>query len=568
MPFGTLKNVLPRNRALSLVIGRACLVIILMLGHWWRIGEFGNIGFGASSDSQRTVEGLFFFLTASLALTALYAFLLRFSGSERWLVRVQFVIDAALITWLIWLTGDLASPYITLYIVLVSVAGFFLGKNETLYLAILCAAVFSVFGFAVSSEAVATYGGEAPSLRAIPVVGANVVAILLVGLLSARLAERRRIADELKHSEESFADLHILHERIVESISTGLVTTDLEGRIYSFNSAAERITGLAAADALGRSVGEIFPPELVPPPGADATSLPAAREAAFGRGKTRIVAKCSVLPLLNKEGEPNGLILMLQDITQLREMETNLRRRDRLAAVGRMAAGLAHEIRNPLGSMSSAIQFLQEREGRRPEDAALMSVVQSETDRMNGIITSFLSFARPAANGIDPDERTRVDLTECLRDSLALLRHSPDVTERHEIAAELPERPLMLDANEVQIKQVIWNLALNAVQAMEEGGRLAVRAEERAGGGALITFRDTGPGIPEHLRENLFEPFTSGSGGTGLGLSIVYNIVREHGGNIRIESPPEGGTCVRVELAPAAGRANGNGNGNGRSAHS
>lgn len=539
-----------------------------MLGHWWRIGEFGNFVSGASSESQRTVEGLFLFLTAALALTALYAFLLRFAGSESWLVRVQFLIDTALITWLIWLTGDLASPYVTLYIVLVSVAGFYLGKNETLYLAILCAAVFSIFAFAVSNQVITTFTGEVPAQHAVQVVGANVVAILLVGLLSARLAERRRIADELKHSEESFADLHILHERIVESISTGLVSTDLDGRIYSFNTAAERITGLPAAEALGKTIAAIFPPELVPPAGTDAASLPQGREAVFGTGRGRTVAKCSVLPLLDKEGRPNGMILMLQDITELREMETNLRRRDRLAAVGRMAAGLAHEIRNPLGSMSSAIQFLQEREGRRPEDAALMSVVQSETDRMNGIITSFLSFARPAANGIDPDERTRIDLVECLRDSLALLRHSPDVTERHEIAAELPQRPLVLSANAVQIKQVIWNLALNAVQAMAEGGRLTVRAEERPGGGAVVTFRDTGPGIPEHLLESLFEPFTSGSGGTGLGLSIVYNIVREHGGSVRIESPPEGGACVRVELTAADEPARGNGNGNGRTADS
>jgi two-component system sensor histidine kinase PilS (NtrC family) len=237
--------------------------------------------------------------------------------------------------------------------------------------------------------------------------------------------------------------------------------------------------------------------------------------------------------------------MTFQDVTEVRSLEEEVRRSDRLAAVGRMAAGLAHEIRNPLGSISSALQFLQERSEAPVEDVKLMDVVLRESDRMNSIITNFLAFARPAANG-KGEHRDEIDFGAALKDCLALVKHSPEVTNKHEFKLELPDRPAKILADETQLKQVCWNLARNAIEAMPDGGTLTVRATNAPGNRVLVEFADSGIGMDDEMLDRVFEPFTSGSGGTGLGLSIVYKIVNDHGGTIDIQSAPGEGTRVTM----------------------
>jgi two-component system sensor histidine kinase PilS (NtrC family) len=242
------------------------------------------------------------------------------------------------------------------------------------------------------------------------------------------------------------------------------------------------------------------------------------------------------------------LIVTIQDKTELRAMEETLRRSDRLAAVGRMAAGLAHEIRNPLGSMSSALQFLSEKAKPDTEDAALMSVVLSESERLNGIITDFLEYARPPRENESNGDLRQTDVGHSVIDCLALLRHNPAVNELHEFDFVPPAKPVMIHAHEAQAKQIFWNLFQNSIQAMPNGGRLSVAINETDPGQVRITVSDTGKGISRDELGRIFEPFHSGANGTGLGLSIVHRIVTEHGGNIDVQSETGKGTMVTIEL--------------------
>jgi two-component system sensor histidine kinase PilS (NtrC family) len=417
----------------------------------------------------------------------------------------------------------------------------------------LSAALFTVLSFSTTQSLLGASTDDQPVSRVAQAIAFNIIGILIVGLLSARLAERRRIGEELRYTEESFADLHILHERIVDSIGSGLMTTDLEGRIFAFNRAAERISGLDAGKVIGMSIFSIFDDvgrrsiENALSGFRENRSLPATFETGFEIGDANdVVIECAAVPLLSKNGSRNGLIVTFQDITKIRVLEETVRRSDRLAAVGRMAAGLAHEIRNPLGSMSSALQFLNERTRPATEEASLMNVVLRESDRLNSIITNFLAYARPSANGFDARTRASTDVCEALRDCLALLTHSPEISEHHGFDISIPDEQMIVGVNETLLKQVFWNLLRNAVAAMPGGGTLSVSIEKDSQ--TKIHILDTGTGIAPGEIEHLFEPFAEGSTGTGLGLSIVHKIVSDHGGSIDVESEFGKGTHFVIEL--------------------
>jgi two-component system sensor histidine kinase PilS (NtrC family) len=417
----------------------------------------------------------------------------------------------------------------------------------------LSAALFTVLSFSTTQSLLEASTDDQPVSRVAQAIAFNIIGILIVGLLSARLSERRRIGEELRYTEESFADLHILHERIVDSIGSGLMTTDLEGRIFAFNRAAERISGLDAGKVIGMSIFSIFDDagresiENALSGFRENRSMPDTFETGFKIGDANdAVVECAAVPLLAKNGSLNGLIVTFQDITKIRVLEETVRRSDRLAAVGRMAAGLAHEIRNPLGSMSSALQFLNERTLPATEEASLMNVVLRESDRLNSIITNFLAYARPSANGLNGQTRSSTDVCEALRDCLALLTHSPEINEHHGFEIGIPDEQMIVSVNETLLKQVFWNLLRNAVAAMPGGGTLSVSIDKDSQ--TKIRIADTGTGIAPNELEHLFEPFAEGSSGTGLGLSIVHKIVSDHGGSIDVESELGKGTHFVIEL--------------------
>jgi len=252
----------------------------------------------------------------------------------------------------------------------------------------------------------------------------------------------------------------------------------------------------------------------------------------------------SVSLLFSEKSEATGLIITFQDLTEIRSMEESVRRKDRLAAVGRVAAGLAHEIRNPLGAMRGAIQVLESTTPRESTQAKLMDIILKESDRLNSIITNFLGYARPAAVDF-----TETNVREAITDTLTLLRHSPDVRDDHILSDDLGDEPIIISADSTQLKQIFWNLARNAIQAMPDGGSLCIGLESIPNNRIRIVFEDTGRGMSSDQVEQLFEPFSnSTSGGTGLGLSIVYQIVKDHNGVINVRSLEGKGTTITVEL--------------------
>jgi two-component system, NtrC family, sensor histidine kinase PilS len=228
-------------------------------------------------------------------------------------------------------------------------------------------------------------------------------------------------------------------------------------------------------------------------------------------------------------------------------MEETARRQDRLAAVGRLAASIAHEIRNPLAAMRGSIQMLRAEMDAKSDQAQLMEIILRESDRLNKIVADYLNYARPR-----PAELKEVDVCSLIRETLKLLRNSPELTDGHGLREDLPSESLMVKGDAEQLKQVCWNVARNALKAMPDGGEFSISAQRTDAKRVQIRFKDNGYGMAPQQVERLFEPFTSTTGGTGLGLSIVYQIIRDHSGTINVRSRQNEGTTITVEL-PGAG---------------
>jgi two-component system sensor histidine kinase PilS (NtrC family) len=519
------------------------VIFLLLVASWiWNSGQL-KLSF---EDLPR---GFFLVFVISVGLAVVYFFVLRLNENYRLQIWFQFLLDALLITWLVWHTGSLSSPYITLYIVLIGISSVFLSSRATLLIAAFCVILFSGLSVLVAFEAIDSFGVTLAPTKIIQIIAFNDVVYLVVGLLASRLSDRHASGEQLKQTAKNLANLRVLHERIVESIRSGLVTTDLEGKIYTFNAAAAEITGHKAEEMRGKSIFSLFGNINLP----IADSLEATDT---GEQPPRFETDCmtpegygvrvgyNISPLFSEDGETTGLVLTFQDLTEIRTMEENVRRKDRLAAVGRVAAGLAHEIRNPLGAMRGSIQVLQMQTPPESSQAALMEIILRESDRLNNIITNFLTYAKPRVGNF-----LETEVCEAISDTFTLLRHSPDIKENHVLETVLPENPVMISADSTQLKQIFWNLARNSIQSMPEGGKLKITLRELENERIRILFEDSGCGMSAKQVERLFEPFSeSKTGGTGLGLSIVYQIIRDHNGTINVRSLENQGTTITVEL--------------------
>ncbi|MDQ5846369.1 MAG: ATP-binding protein [Acidobacteriota bacterium] len=491
-------------------------------------------------------------LSVICGLTVVYALARRFSPTVVLQARLQFFVDVILVTSLIWTTDVIHSPYIALYIVVIAAASLFLGPRDAIVTSVGCAVAFTASAFAVLTG----LGGRMPAdlleggrSQAFQTVGLFDISFLIVGLLSARLAERQSLSDvRLIAATQSLANLRALHERIVESIRSGVVTTDLEGRIYTFNAAAAEITGYKEEDVRGQDasiffgeMGQIIADSL------DITETPD-RSPRFEADcltadGLRLRLGFSISPLYSEAGDTTGTVITFQDLTHIRALEETSRRQDRLAAIGRMAASIAHEIRNPLAAMRGSIQMLRADMSGDPSQTELMEIILRESDRLNRIISDFLNYARPRSI-----VQTKVDVGELLKQTFTLLRHSSEISETHGIEEEVPSHPVLVNADAEQLQQVFWNLARNALHAMPAGGTLRASVHANSNDRLRITFSDTGRGMTPDQVEHLFEPFSSTTGGTGLGLSIVYQIIRDHGGTINVRSREGQGTTITIDL--------------------
>ena len=531
----------PGQKLSWLIVGRLTAATILFVAR----------GLWIHGNRQAWVATLSpLFVVAGLSLV--YALARRFSKELLLQARIQFVIDILLVTWLVWTSVVIHSPYIALYIVIIAASSLFLSPRDAVVISLGCAVAFTLSALAVLNGFGRLPAGElldTGGVQTFQSIGLFDIAFLVVGLLSARLAARQSSSDvRLQAATQSLASLRALHERIVESIRSGVVTTDLQGRIYTFNAAAEEITGYQETDVRGQDAS-IFFGELNTII-ADSMEITVAPDAS-----PRFEADCltadglrlrlgfSVSPLFSEQGETTGTVITFQDLTHIRALEETSRRQDRLAAIGRMAASIAHEIRNPLAAMRGSIQMLRADMEGESSQTELMEIILRESDRLNRIISDFLSYARPRSI-----IQSQVDVGELLQRTFTLLRNSAEIDERHVIKEEVPENPILIDADAEQLQQVFWNLARNALQSMPRGGELRATVQRNSNQRLRIAFSDTGRGMSPEQVERLFEPFSSTTGGTGLGLSIVYQIIRDHGGTINVRSREGEGTTIRIEL--------------------
>jgi two-component system, NtrC family, sensor histidine kinase PilS len=504
------------------------------------------------------VDPFFFLIGTTYALTIIYAGTLRWIDRVRWLVDLQLGGDALIVSAFIYFTGGVASYFTSLYVLPIIAGSIIEYRRGGLMVATLSTVLFAGL---VVAQYLAAQGLRtdpwlfSPAFTLPPgsvaryTVALNVFGFFAVALLSGSLADSLRSAGvRLEAASSEIADLQALNQHVIDSLPSGLATTDPSHRILTFNRGAEAITGVPFRDAVARPIDEVLQlPPAVMQSVQHELRVKGARRHEFrfqppdGRSEREIGL---TVTYLETPGGRAGLIFTFQDVTAIKKMERDSAIQQRLAAVGEMAAGIAHEIRNPLASMSGSIQILRQELPLSSEQEQLMDIVLRESERLNTTIRSFLAYARPQRFQI-----ARFDARRVLNDTALLLRNSNELRDGHEIDVALPATELWYDADEGQIKQIVWNLATNGLRAMPNGGRLQLVAEVESAEGMVLTVRDEGVGIPPEELDSLFQPFHGTfAKGSGLGLAIVHRIVADYQGEIRVSSKPGAGTTVSVRL--------------------
>ena len=538
-----------RAKLLWLIAGRAA-VITLLLG--------SAILIRVNVPGAFPIETFFVLIGITYALTAAYGAALKYFERYSWLVDVQLGCDAVIVSAIVYITGGVSSYFSSLYTLPIIAAstiqsrrgGMMVGVLSTILYGGLVLAQYYGAGF---FPVVTDYALLPPARVAMFTVGLNIFGFFAVAVLSGHLAENvRRAGEQLAETSNQLADLQAFSQHVIDSLTSGLATTDIDGRVLTFNRAAEAITRVTAAEAVGRSIAEVlqFPRNLDGLFGAreGRPKLPRVEVAFTRNDSVDIELGLSTALLLTPRGE-TGLIFTFQDVTESRKQDREARVQQRLAAVGEMAAGIAHEIRNPLASMSGSIQILRQELPLTAEQSQLMDIVLRESDRLNETIRSFLAYAKPQRLSTE-----RVDVRQIITDTACLLQNNAELTEDHQIDVDVPSEPTWYVADDNQIRQVVWNLATNGVRAMPKGGKLRLSLLRRnldasAPGEMVIRVEDQGVGIAPEELDGIFQPFRGAfERGTGLGLAIVHRIVSDYGGEVHVTSERGAGTRVEVTL--------------------
>ncbi len=549
-------------------------VVTVLLGvsafHEWATGTGG----------PGTLYGI---ILATYAVSVAYAVVLRLGRGLLALARVQVALDVVLAAGVVALTGRSESPFIFLFS-LAPVNGAIL--------------LYRGGAFMATAFSLATYlpitcwprAGRPPPLTLFLQASAFVITAALAAYLAEQL---RSTGKRLAEREVDLAAITALHGSIVRSVSSGIVTTDAAGRVTYLNPAGEAITGLTLSDVRGEPASRWFA-ALRPTAGRGESELVNARGEQLRLGYT-------VFPLHEPGGAELGEAVIFQDLTRLRAMEEAMQRSARLADLGQLAAGLAHELRNPLASMSGSIELLRAGAELGSDDRRLMDIVLREAGRLDELVRRFLEFSRPS-----PPRPEEVDLARLAGETLDVFANDPGAA-RVEVVRALPATPAWCDAG--QVRQVLWNLLANAAHAAKQravrrdaaqegertdpalgllsSGRLTprpngdgleltlglergARVEPSGGwepsrisgtvtvscgaepdGGAWLSVEDDGPGIDAAQRERLFTPFhTTKAHGTGLGLATVQRIVDAHRGTVEVTAPVGGGARFTVRFPP------------------
>lgn len=487
-----------------------------------------NWQFGARATAA--VTPLYTAVAATYAASLVFSVLLRLRALERAVAAAQIGLDVAIAVAVVASTGLTESVFVFMFVLAIVNGAILLHRTG---------AVAAVGLALVAYNGVVLWLHPSPDLvRA--TLFAHGAAFVATGALSGWLTDQlRRTGERLAQSEGDLAAVTALHESIVQSVTSGLVTLDPHGRISFLNRAGEQITGLRLGDVAGQPATRFFP--------AFTGERRDEAELVTAGGDRRLLGY-TVFDLHGRRGERSGTAVIFQDLTELRAMEEQVERSKRLADLGTVAAGLAHELRNPLASISGCVELLRGAQGLSPEDQRVMGIVLRETGRLDGLLTRFLEFTRPA-----PPQRVPTDVAVALGETLDVFAADPVAAG---LRLERALAPARVPCDPDQLRQLAWNLLANAAQAIREagkGGLVRVTCEPAPDGGATLVVADDGPGISSAELARIFTPFfTTKPSGTGLGLAVVHRIVDAHGGAILVESPPGEGARFTVRLPPAS----------------
>ena len=470
----------------------------------------------------------------------------------------QLLIDTIFITAIIYTTGGIESIFSFLYQLNIIAGAILLYRRGGLIIAS-CSTIlygafldFSYYGLINPLGYRYPYVYEYQVSEIFYMILVNGAAFYLVAILSSFLSEQiRKGKAELKDRQRDLVDLEMLKENIVQSISSGLIAVDEHNKIIAFNKGAEEIFRVHSRDVMRREVSEVLP--FVAPYLGRNTPNTVCQLVYKGNDNQRLDLLLNVSPLQGQDGNTRGEILIFQDTTRLMEMEREVKRVENLAMLGELAAGVAHEIRNPLASISGSIQVLNDSlsKGQAHVNKRLMDIVLREVDRLNHLVSDFLQFARPQRSKIE-----EFDLNKLIKDTPYLFQTSQRWSQKIEVEATF-QRPLTIASDPQQLKQVFWNVLMNAYEAMPKGGMVRVRTERESGSSSSkeaeravrIKVEDTGPGIDLSVIEDMFKPFsTAKKDGSGLGLAIVKKIVENLGGEVSGYNLQGGGAAISIVL--------------------
>ena len=526
------------------------------------------------SFSNTSLASLYILTGVIYFLTLCYALLLDRIKKYIFFAYVQLVFDVLFVTALIYVTGGIESIFSFMYILTIINAAIMLYRRGGLLIASASSIGYGALLDLQYFGIIHPYYTRASELMTYTIgyyfytLLMNIAAFYLVAFLSSYLAEElRRSGVKLKAKQYDLDQLELLNRNIVQSINTGLITLNNQLEISYINPAVEQISGFGYRDLEGIHIGDIFP-KIVPylsisDRGGDNDDMPQPQKGIDvdfdRRDGTRLHLGFSQSILKDPGGDEIGLILIFQDLTEFRQMQEQVRRMDRLAVAGELAAGIAHEIKNPLASLSGSIQMLRDEVDFGPMQQRLMDITMREAERLNALVNEFLLFARPE-RAVDRS----VEVNEVIEDTLEMLKNSPELSRPIRIEKTLSKN-LWVHIDSQRLQQVIWNLVLNAVQEMKNSGRLSVATAIRTKRGsgdaprdyardrqeklAEISISDTGPGILPENQGKVFDPFfTTKNQGTGLGLTIVHRIVEDYDGKIFLDSDGRSGTTFTLHF--------------------
>ena len=510
------------------------LILTILLGIELVIAQFTPIAF----PFRLFADAIVFAYT----IAAFYLVLLHFWQELKLQSVLQVISDLLLVTLFVYITGGVDSELNFLYPLVILLASILLPR---VWAYLTAAFAFILYGAVLELsyfQVVPSFSATHPEIRTLQsIIFVNLFGFFTIAYLAGVLADKLRQTDNrLAYFRGELESLQALHENIVQSTSDGLITTGLDGRITLVNTAAEKLLQRLESELLGQPIASLFEDQL-PHASAEHSHCEVRFIAPDDFRKTfRVIA--SELRVLGRG--PLGFVYTFDDLTRVRRLEREVRMQDRLAAIGRLSAAIAHEIRNPLTSIAGSATLLSQIPSLNDEHRRLLQIVTRESQRLNNIITDFLAYSHAKQYRF-----AQVDIVPLLEDTLTLLEQRLEVQKLGiDIERRYASPKALALADGDRMKQVFWNFCENAVRAMKQGGTLTISIED-LGNDWQFSFADTGPGMNPQMVEKVFEPFQSQfEGGTGLGLAIVYQIVQAHEGKVWARSKPGQGTTFILRL--------------------